>query len=105
VAALATATVNKRDSKSNPDPVPEAKPDPKLSLEDTIAQRLRGVTPRSRTGVTGYNPYDAVPPEKPPEDEDKGKPTDLRKLSEWIRLQREIAELNPGTEPKKPPRG
>ena len=26
--------------------------------------------------------------------EQKAKPTDLRKLSEWIRLQRQVAELN-----------
>ena len=92
--------MSKRDLK----PDPQSDPDLSLSLEDTIAQRLRGVVPKSRTGVTGYNPYDAVPPEKLREDEDKDKPTDLRKLSEWIRLQREIAELNPGTKPKKPPR-
>jgi hypothetical protein len=89
--------VSKRDSDPKPksDPIPEAKPDLKLSLEDTIAQRLRGVTPTRRTGVAGYNPYEAVPPEERRDEADKdkakGKPTDLRKLSEWIRLQREIA--------------
>jgi hypothetical protein len=100
--------VSKRDSKPKPksDPIPEPKPDLILSLEDTIGQRLRGVTPTRRTGVAGYNPYEAVPAEERRDqaDKEKGRPTDLRKLSEWIRLQREIAELNPGTEPKKPPR-
>jgi hypothetical protein len=98
--------VSKLDSEPKPelDPIPEGTPDLKLSLEDTIAQRLRGVTPTRRTGVAGYNPYEAVPAEERHDDAGKEKPADLRKLSEWIRLQREIAELNPGTEPKKPPR-
>jgi hypothetical protein len=97
--------VSKRNSEPKPGPAPEeGKPDPNLALEDTIAQRLRGVTPTRRTGVAGYNPYEAVPSEERPDEADKEKPTDLRKLSEWIRLQREIAELNPGAEPKKPPR-
>ena len=30
--------------------------------------------------------------------------TDLRKLSEWIRLQRQVAELNPDAPKKKPPK-
>ncbi len=67
-----------------------------LSLEDTLAQRQRGlaVTPKKPV-VSGYNPYDrgnaarrAPPPEQPPR-----KPTDLRKLSEWIRLQRQVEQL------------
>jgi len=76
----------------------------KLSLEDTIAQKQRGVPTKSRTGVVGYNPYDAEPAAKPKEAELKPKPTDLRKLSEWIRLQRQVAELNPDAPKKKPPK-
>jgi hypothetical protein len=70
-----------------------------LSLEDTLSQQRRGLTPQSRKGtVVGYNPYDTpvVPPDAtklgvPPES--KRKPTDLRKLSEWIRLQRQVEAL------------
>ena len=67
----------------------------KLSLEDTITQRMRGLAVKTRT-TPGYNPYDTVPLDK---SVDRGKnklgkkPTDLRKLSEWIRRTREIEEL------------
>jgi hypothetical protein len=98
--------VSKRDN--NPDPTPPADAELKLSLEDTIAQKLRGVPVKTRTGVIGYNPYNAEPAAeakpKADEDKDKPKPTDLRKLSEWIRLQRQVAELNPDAPKKKPPR-
>ena len=73
-----------------------------LSLEDTIAQKMRGV-PVKRNVVGGYNPYDADPAAKPGNAAGKRKPTDLRKLSEWIRLKREVAELNPDAPKKKPP--
>jgi hypothetical protein len=65
-----------------------------LSLEDTLAQRMRGVPVKART-TGGYNPYDAVPLGKAKEQgQDKRKQrTDLRKLSEWIRLTKEINEL------------
>jgi hypothetical protein len=89
--------VSKRDSK------PEATPpdgELKLSLEDTVAQKLRGIPVKTRTGVVGYNPYDAVPAAKGKDAGGKHKPTDLRKLSEWIRLRREVAELN-AEKPKK----
>jgi hypothetical protein len=62
-----------------------------LSLEDTVAQKMRGVTPRVKSGVSGYNPYDAAAPKAPAGDPPK--PTDLRKLSEWIRLTRQVAAL------------
>jgi hypothetical protein len=81
----------------------EAAADPNLSLEDTIAQKMRGVPTKSRTGVVGYNPYDAEPAKSKPKDEDGKTRTDLRKLSEWIRLQRQVAELNPDAPKKKPP--
>jgi hypothetical protein len=70
-----------------------------LSLEDTMAQKMRGVPTKSRTGVVGYNPYDA----EPAKSKDGKSRTDLRKLSEWIRLQRQVAELNPDAPKKKPP--
>ncbi len=65
--------------------------DADLSLEDTAAQRQRGVPTRPRTGVSGYNPYDAMPAPKRPEV--RRKPTDLRQLSEWIRLQQQVEQL------------
>ncbi|HEY7928698.1 MAG TPA: hypothetical protein VID71_01720 [Steroidobacteraceae bacterium] len=50
--------------------------------------------------VTGYNPYDTGPPagaraarEGPAA---PGKRTDLRKLSEWIRMQRQVEALKKG---------
>jgi hypothetical protein len=60
-----------------------------LSLEDTLAQKMRGIAVTSRVPVAGYNPYDALAAGK----RRAKKPTDLRKLSEWIRLHREINEL------------
>jgi hypothetical protein len=94
--------VSKRDTKPEVTPTPEA--DLKLSLEDTVSQKMRGVPTKSRTGVIGYNPYDAEPAGKPKDAGAKHKPTDLRKLSEWIRLQRQVAELNPDAPKKKPPK-
>ncbi|HEY4881735.1 MAG TPA: hypothetical protein VIH80_06105 [Steroidobacteraceae bacterium] len=90
--------MSKRDPQK--EPAAPADGDSKLSLEDTIAQKMRGVPGKTRTGVVGYNPYDAVPAIKPNSDEVKPKPTDLRKLSEWIRLQRQVAELK-SDKPKK----
>jgi hypothetical protein len=93
--------VSKRDTK--PGATPPAEADLNLSLEDTVAQKLRGVPVKIRTGVVGYNPYDAEPAAKAKPAEDNPKPTDLRKLSEWIRMQRQVAELNPEQPKKKPP--
>jgi hypothetical protein len=93
--------VSKRDTKLEAKPPAEAAS--KLSLEDTVAQKMRGVPAKSRTGFVGYNPYDAEPAAKAKAAEGKPKPTDLRKLSEWIRLQRQVAELNPDAPKKKPP--
>lgn len=61
-----------------------------LSLEDTLAQKMRGVPVKARLPAGGYNPYDATAPVK--SKEPGPKPTDLRKLSEWIRLHRQVAE-------------
>jgi hypothetical protein len=80
-------------SKHRPDPSDSPPADSKsdLSLEDTIAQKVRGVTPRAKSGVSGYNPYDAVPSNRAAGGANK--PTDLRKLSEWIRLTRQVEAL------------
>ena len=101
--------MSKRDTKpeatpATPEATAAAEAALKLSLEDTIAQKQRGVPTKSRTGVVGYNPYDAEPAAKAKAAELKPKPTDLRKLSEWIRLQRQVAELNPDAPKKKPPK-
>ncbi|MFI4895761.1 MAG: hypothetical protein ACHP9W_05485 [Steroidobacterales bacterium] len=71
-----------------------------LSLEDTIAQIKRGLEVRSHTGQSGYNPYNAVPPPahgasapSTGRANHAHASTDLRKLSEWIRLSREVAAL------------
>ena len=92
--------MSKRDSKTGATPPPA---ELKLSLEDTVSQKMRGIPAKSRTGLVGYNPYDAEPAAKAKDAEGKTKPTDLRKLSEWIRLQRQVAELNPNAPKKKPP--
>jgi len=81
-----------------PEATAPADADFELSLEDTVAQKMRGVPVKVRTGFVGYNPYDALPAAKAKTKtkaaEQKPKATDLRKLSEWIRLQRQVAELN-----------
>jgi hypothetical protein len=75
-----------------PDP-PDEKPAEgslELSLEDTLAMKMRGVEVKKRIPASGYNPYDAQVSGK--SKQPTRKPTDLRKLSEWIRVQREAAE-------------
>jgi hypothetical protein len=61
-----------------------------LSLEDAVAERERGLASTKRDGQIGYNPYDA-PPAVPTVQ--TRRPKDLRKLSEWIRLQKQVEEL------------
>jgi len=90
--------VSKRDNK--PESTPPAEEDLKFSLEDTAAQKMRGLPVKTRSGSGGYNPYDAVPAANAKDAEEQHKPTDLRKLSQWIRLKREVAELN-AEKPKK----
>ena len=68
-----------------------------LSIEDTAAQKMR-VAPGKVRPASGYNPYDALAPTRAADankkkDEEKRKPTDLRKLSEWIRMQRQVEAL------------
>lgn len=60
-----------------------------LSLEDTAQIKARGLAAQARSGLGGYNPYDAEPAVK----NEQRKPKDLRKLSEWIRLQRQVQAL------------
>ena len=79
-----------------------------LSLEDTLAQQRRGVAPQSgpKVAVSGYNPYDTPVGSKSAQKpivapDPKRKPTDLRKLSEWIQLQRQVQALkkqSPGSD-------
>ena len=64
-----------------------------LSLEDTLAQRMRGGRVKPGKTAGGYNPYDTVPLDKSKGKSKRAKPTDLRKLSEWIRITREIEQL------------
>jgi hypothetical protein len=81
-------------SKLNPDPSASTRANAAdgLSLEDTIAQQLRGVARVAKSKTSGYNPYDMAP--SSPKTAGNQKPTDLRKLSEWIRLTRQVAALN-----------
>ncbi len=67
-----------------------------------MAQRLRGVAGK-RSVVGGYDPYDAEPTARLKAPAGKHKPTDLRKLSEWIRLKREVEQLNHEAPKKKQP--
>ena len=90
--------MSKRDSKPGPQPAAEA--EVKLSLEDTIARKMRGVATK-RSVASGYNPYNAEPTASSKNLDGKRKATDLRKLSEWIRLKREVAELSQETPKKK----
>ena len=73
-----------------------------LSLEDTGAQRSRapakGVTADKGRPAGSYNPYDVSPHElaaaaRAAQVEPRSKPKDLRKLSEWIRLRRQVDAL------------
>jgi hypothetical protein len=84
----------KKPKTEHPD-TPNAKSEDGISLEDTVAQKLRGVAKRTRNPQSGYNPYDMVPKTAAPKEAQKTK-TDLRKLSEWIRLSRQVAALKKG---------
>jgi hypothetical protein len=68
-----------------------------LSLEDTLAQKMRGLPATTRVPAGGYDPYDATAASgsrKPTR-----KSTDLRKLSQWIRIQRQVNDLKkPGSD-------
>ena len=63
-----------------------------LSLEEEDALLARGASKALPQGA--YNPYDVDPRRgKAPPPGAAGSRTDLRKLSEWIKLKREIEEL------------
>jgi hypothetical protein len=67
-----------------------------LSLEATLEQKLRVHWSRKRqskgrASADGYNPYDADAAVK--SGDARRKPKDLRKLSEWIRTQRQVNAL------------
>jgi hypothetical protein len=84
----------KKHKTEHPDK-PSAKSEDAISLEDTVAQKLRGVAKRARSPQAGYNPYDMELKTPAPKEVQKTK-TDLRKLSEWIRLSRQVAALKKG---------
>jgi hypothetical protein len=87
------AMVSKRKAEHSDKPI--TKSEHEISLEDTVAQKLRGVAKRTRSAQSGYNPYDMVPKAAAPKEAQKTT-TDLRKLSEWIRLSRQVAALKKG---------
>lgn len=80
------STENQKNSRPSP-----ADLETDFSLEDTVAQKLRAAPAKGATSAGGYNPYETVAPKAA--GDSPRKPTDLRKLSEWIRLQREVEAL------------
>jgi hypothetical protein len=94
VSPVAARTVNGGDS--DPFNFSPLDIDLEFTLEDTVTTRALGGRPGPKSKpVIGYNPYDRTSGAKkpPPQIEPRRKPTDLRKLSEWIRLQREVEAL------------
>jgi hypothetical protein len=85
-----------------PVPVPAVAPDTALSLEDSGAYASRvpadkaspaGSAPPAVIG--GFNPYDVSPHDlaataRAAQAKPRPRPKDLRKLSEWIRLRRQL---------------
>lgn len=67
------------------------KPDDELRLEEEDALLERGAGKPLPKGA--YNPYDVDPRRGKPAPETAAARTDLRKLSEWIKLKREIEDL------------
>lgn len=71
---------------------PEGQPakEIELSLEDTVAAKMRLKYP-DKASRAGHDPYQLDDARKPAaEAEEKKKPTDLRELSKWIKAQREL---------------
>jgi len=61
-----------------------------LSLESTGSMKARGLRKVPSSGKAGLDPYDSDSLKKP----DGGRqPKDLRKLSEWIKAQRQVIAL------------
>jgi hypothetical protein len=93
----------KKSDESGSTPAESATAEFELSLEATLEQQRRILPPGKfqskgrAAGVDGYNPYDAVPAVKSdaakPVEAKKRKPIDLRRLSEWIRTQRQVEAL------------
>jgi hypothetical protein len=74
-----------------------------LSLDDTAGHMRRLPAAERPASPAGRDPYDVSPREvavaaRTAELKQRAKPTDLRKLSEWIRLQRQVETLKK-TEP------
>ena len=62
----------------------------RLSLEDTVTQRLRGLRTATTKGK-GYNPYDTFP--NTSSTGAFAQHRDLRELSKWIRAKRQVEKL------------
>jgi hypothetical protein len=78
-----------------------------LSLDDTVPRARRLPAAARPASPAGRNPYDVSPREvaiaaRTAELKLRPKPTDLRKLSEWIRLQRQVETLKK-TDPESEP--
>jgi 8-oxo-dGTP pyrophosphatase MutT (NUDIX family) len=106
VRDIASESMGKNAKSSKPPASTPAEPaapkdEPTLSLEDTMAQAVRGLrTPHSVSG-SGYNPYDTIP-----NTSSTGAfqgTDDLRRLSEWIRTKRMAEILKKEDDPEKDP--
>jgi hypothetical protein len=78
--------------------VDPAKRDPtermlRLELEDTAVKPA---------AVAGYNPYDRDPVKASPPKKSAAARSDLRKLSEWIKLKKEVESLKDADPPAPP---
>jgi hypothetical protein len=62
--------------------------------EDTLSQKKPKIAPKSTGG--GTDPYNSagagITPGRKPEAPAKGKPKDLKRLSEWIQLQKSLGK-------------
>ncbi len=101
-ASLDPAPTGAADNAADTQPILE------LALEDTAALRNRGVAVAA-SPVVGYNPYDTGPASgkqvAPERATTAPKRTDLRQLSEWIKMQRRVEDLkkDDGKDPDKDP--
>ena len=77
---------DKRETNADDDPA-------EISLKIPSPRGCAGLPVKTRT-TGGYNPYDTVPLDRSKgKDKLRKKPTDLRKLSEWITRTREVKKL------------
>ena len=65
-----------------------------LELESTSSQTMRGIRLSRQFGSGGYNPYDTIP--NASSSTGVHRMQDMRRLSEWIRLKREMARKDKG---------